>query len=216
MTVILKLSSAIKRPVQFTPGTPFQTRCKAKLSPAQFEALVESGHAEHPFQNGSRLLFTVRASEKNNRAFGKVINISLDVFDLSATVRAGIFDFEVYADNKEAFAQHSINRTTGFADETAALLSNVQSLISKRPVQAFWLAAPYRSRAGSGFDHLSHLLASSGLKLAKGLGAEILRTLFPEIAKTDPKTSRSISQYFSREFGAEINDDTLGSLILKL
>ncbi len=207
------IGARVVKNVAFAPGVPFWRACQGSLSAPEFNQLVDLGYCFHKFPNGIDLMFTFRAEQEEEK-----INVSLDVFDLAAKTLVGILDFDVKLGQgatmhrrlelwESLFSEGAVRELVraGFpADD----LGPGQMLRQMNFNEAFQIRPDYQQREGQGFDHLSHVMMSTAIRVSKGLGVDILILVEVDAGR--------LQNYYEREFGAEFVGERFGWGMLRI
>ncbi len=219
---VLQVTARVRKNVEFTPGTPFWKACKRALKKPEFNQLMDKGFCFHKFGGERDLMLTFRA-----QLVGRLLQANIDVIDPHTKQVVGIFDFEVLGEDEVRACELVIMPQAAFSNPAQeALLQagfDAEQILPYNFVPlrwppgqvAFWIREGYRQQDDTGFDGLSHVLMSTAVRIAKGLG--ISRFVLDDVGDPFEGDSRlTMIDYYTREFGAEVASEEHGQLLIRI
>ncbi|MCX5750676.1 MAG: hypothetical protein NT099_03260 [Candidatus Saganbacteria bacterium] len=218
-------------------GTTFASHCRVRLSPAEFNQLLDQGYCFHKCPNGKDLLVTFRAQELSPA----YIQANLDVFDLQAKELVGITDFQVFPTEKKA-TMHEIviMPQAGFTEDAQRVLVdagftaeelqpwNFQAKRWYRPTGnaarlcleggyplGAWVKRGYRQKDNAGYGDIFQTLVRTAVEVSKGLGVSSF--MLKEVGEEDTPGRDRLMAHYAAVFGAEVHGHPLfGNMEIKI
>lgn len=160
----------------------FWDKCKASLSPEEYQLLLDRGYCYHQFPNQKKLLFII---QRLNQNFVELVRIAVYDPDSNSNTAIGILDLKRNLYRNIGIIERYFDERFPLNEFIAAEMPkrfylDIDGILYPRlPTRrdllntAFWISDGYRMKDYSGFDWLSHtLMHTAGLLVYREGGNE--------------------------------------------